>query len=217
MLLDNMASLSTKLQTDWGKCCLCQTEKKGKGLKSPPSGSIEQDGYSMLATNIPPFKATDQLPIIIDPSRQDEGDGAEETLRRNQAKYHQSCRLLLNNTKLQRAQKRKASSDSPTDGSRLKVRRASLDCQQCFLCEKQEPKSELRKAMTMELDQKLNECARNLNDGKLLARLTGGDIVAQELNTIGLAWQLCTTEKGPILQRLQRKAKTNHERKKYTL
>ena len=50
-----------------------------------------------------------------------------------------------------------------------------------FLCEKQEPKSELRKAITMELDQRLNECARDLNDGKLLARLTGGDIVAREL------------------------------------
>ena len=86
-----MASLSTKLQTDWGKCCLCQTEKKGEGLKSPPPGSIEQDGYSMLATNIPLFKAINQLPIIIEPSRLGEGDGVEETFRRNQAKYHQSC------------------------------------------------------------------------------------------------------------------------------
>ena len=50
-----------------------------------------------------------------------------------------------------------------------------------FLCEKQEPKSELRNAMTIELDQRLNGYARNLNDGKLLVRLTGGDIVAQEL------------------------------------
>ena len=86
-----MASLSTKLQTDWGKCCLCQIEKKGEGLKSPPPGSIEQAGYSMLATNIPLFKAINQLPIIIEPSRLGEGDGVEETFRRNQAKYHQSC------------------------------------------------------------------------------------------------------------------------------
>ena len=100
-----MTSLSIKLQTDWGKCCLCQTEKKGEGLKSPPPGSIEQDGYSMLATNIPLFKAINHPPIIIDTSRLDEGDGVRDTLRRNQAKYHQSCRLLLNNTKLQRAQK----------------------------------------------------------------------------------------------------------------
>ena len=35
--------------------------------------------------------------------------------------------------------------------------------------------------MNSTIDQRLNECARNLNEGKLLARLTGGDIVAQEL------------------------------------
>ena len=35
--------------------------------------------------------------------------------------------------------------------------------------------------MTMELDQRLIECAFNLKQGQLLARLTGGDIVAQEL------------------------------------
>ena len=98
-----MASLSTKFQTDWVKCCLCQTEKTGEGLKSPSPGSIEQDGYSMLATHIPLFKTINQLPILIDSSRLDEGDGVEETLPRNQAKYHQGCRFLFNNTKLQRA------------------------------------------------------------------------------------------------------------------
>ena len=35
--------------------------------------------------------------------------------------------------------------------------------------------------MTMEFDKRSNGCARNLNDGKLLDRLTGEDIVAQEL------------------------------------
>ena len=32
----------------------------------------------------------------------------------------------------------------------------------------------------MNLNDRLKECARNLNDGRLLARLSGGDIVAQE-------------------------------------
>jgi hypothetical protein len=40
----------------------------------------------------------------------------------------------------------------------------------CFLCEKENPISELWQAMTMQLDKRLNECARNLNDGKLLKR-----------------------------------------------
>ena len=98
-----MDTLRSKLQTDRDKCCPCQTEKKGEDLKSPPSGGIQQYGYSMLATNIPLCKAINQLPIIFDPNRLDVGDGVEATLRKNQGKYHHSCRLLFNNTKLQRA------------------------------------------------------------------------------------------------------------------
>jgi hypothetical protein len=50
-----------------------------------------------------------------------------------------------------------------------------------YLCEKEHPTSELRQAVTKQLDKRLNECARNLNNGKLLAVLSGGDDVAQEL------------------------------------
>ena len=50
-----------------------------------------------------------------------------------------------------------------------------------FLCEKENPTSELRQAMKNQLDKLLIECARNLNDGKLIAVLSGGDVVAQEL------------------------------------
>ena len=61
------------------------------------------------------------------------------------------------------------------------MHRTTLEVQQCFLCEKMEPVSKLRQAMTMQLNDRLNECARNLNDGKLLTILSGGDVVAQEL------------------------------------
>ena len=47
-----------------------------------------------------------------------------------------------------------------------------------FLCEKENSTSELRQAMTKQLDKWLIECARNLNDGKILAVLNGGDVVA---------------------------------------
>ena len=56
--------LKSKSQTDWNKCCLCQTEKKGEDLKSPPthySCSKDNDGYYMIATNIPLFQANFQL------------------------------------------------------------------------------------------------------------------------------------------------------------
>ena len=51
----------------------------------------------------------------------------------------------------------------------------------CVLCEKENPTSELLQAMKKQLDKWLIECSRNLNDGKFLAVLSGGDVVAQEL------------------------------------
>ena len=48
-----------------------------------------------------------------------------------------------------------------------------------FLCEKENSTSELRQAMTKQLDKWLIECARKLNDGKILAVLNGSDVVAQ--------------------------------------
>jgi hypothetical protein len=50
-----------------------------------------------------------------------------------------------------------------------------------FFCEKETPTSELRQAMTKQLDKWLIECVRKLYDGKLMAVLSGGDVVAQEL------------------------------------
>jgi len=48
-----------------------------------------------------------------------------------------------------------------------------------FVCETKG--GELREAMTMNVNKRINECARTLNDGKILAKLSGGDVVALEL------------------------------------
>ena len=173
----------SKWKTDWSKCCLCQ-EDTGEDLKSPPkSYSPQYDGYRNITTNVPLFKALNALPIMLDPARLDEGGGIEETLKRNKAKYHQSCRLMFNSTKLERARKRMSSADSSSEERSSKIQRTKIDPKQlvCFLCEKEAQVSELRQAMTMQLNHRLNECARNLNNGRLLAILSGGDVVAQEL------------------------------------
>jgi hypothetical protein len=46
------------------------------------------------------------MPIPLDICRIGEGDGIEAAFIKNEAKYHESCRLMFNNTKLQRVQKR---------------------------------------------------------------------------------------------------------------
>jgi hypothetical protein len=177
--MSGVTPLKSKSQTDWNKCCLCQTEKKGENLKSPPthySCSKGNDGYYMIASNITLFQAINQLSITLDPIRLDEDDGIEETLRRNNAKYHQNCRLLFNNTKLERARKKEASSEISSDDGQSKVRRTTMAGLVCFLCEKENPTYELWQAMTMQLDKRLNECTRILNDGKLLAVLSGAEV-----------------------------------------
>jgi hypothetical protein len=84
--MSGVTPLKSKSQTDWNKCCFCRTEKKGEDLKSRPthySCSKDNDGYYMIATNIPLFQGINQLLIILDPIMLDEGGGIEETLRRN--------------------------------------------------------------------------------------------------------------------------------------
>ena len=93
----NISQFPCKWQTDWTKCCLCQEDKTDEDLKSPPTRySIENDGYYMIASNIPLFQAINEMPIVLDPARLDEGDGIEETLRRNHAKYQLSNNVQQN-------------------------------------------------------------------------------------------------------------------------
>ena len=170
----------SKFRTDWRKCCLCQ-KKKNEELKAPRAPQQEyRDGYAMIATNVPLFYAINDMPIVLDPARLNDGGGIEETLRNNQAQYHQSCRLMFNNTKLERARKRKTDCAQPVE-CQTKLRRTSLEGKTCFICDKESPSSDLTQVMTMNLNIRLNKCAKTLNDGKLLSRLSGGDAIAQEL------------------------------------
>lgn len=182
----NENPMSAKRPTDWMKCCLCQTDTK-EPLQSPPTHHVSQhDGYKMIATNIPLFHKMNKMPMTLDLERLDEGGGIEATLRRNQAKYHYNCRLRFNNTKLLRAQKQQSDAQcSETDEGQTKHRRTmmqkSLDDQVCFFCDNISPESDLRQVMTLQLNDRLHECAQTLNDAKLLSQLSGADAIAQEL------------------------------------
>jgi hypothetical protein len=99
----------------------------------PPPSSKNNDGYYMIATNIPLFQGINQLPIILDPIILDEGGGIEETLRRNNAKYHQNCRSLFNKTMLKRTRKTADCSNISSDDGKSKIRRTSIEGHMCFM------------------------------------------------------------------------------------
>ncbi len=99
-------SAQEKQSTDWSKCFICQ-EDKHEALKSPPMKiDLAKSGYRTLSKNISEFAKINEMPIPLDIRRIDEGDGIEAAFIKNEAKYHESCRLMFNNTKLQRVQKR---------------------------------------------------------------------------------------------------------------
>ena len=53
--------------------------------------------------------------------------------------------------------------------------------QKRFFCEKVELDSELKQSITKQLNERLNECVHYLNDGKLLALFSDGNVVALEM------------------------------------
>ena len=162
----------TKWQTEWGKCCLCQHDKNELLISPPTFYNVASDGYKNIATNFPLFHATNALSINLNPHRRDGGDGIEDALRRNKTKYHQSCRLMFKNTKLERAVKRVPETKTD-DISSPKMKRSKSepeDVLKCFLCEKEDNASSLHQTMTMKLSNRLNQCAVTLSDDNLLAK-----------------------------------------------
>jgi len=170
-------------KTNWDKCCICQQNTKEK-LIHRSLFNREQDrvSYSNIARNVPLFYEINALPILLNSARQDEGDGIESTLTKNRAKYHQRSKLLFNNTKLESSQKRE-SSTATVDTEEIHVKRPRTPQPSqavCFICEDESQTTALREAMTMKVNDTLNECARKLSDEKLLAKLSAEDTVAQE-------------------------------------
>ena len=183
-----LPSPSTNVQpvtiTDWKLCLICQ-ELKEEPLTCP-SQSKRKDvgsGYSSLAESLIRFNELGQLPIHL--ARLDEGNGIEMAMVANDAKYHQSCRLQYNKTKLQRVEKR-AQTASSEDNTACKYMRSQitdnsiLQNDVCFFCGKSPGTSGLHEVATFQVDKRVKACAVLLEDTELLAKLSTADMVALE-------------------------------------
>lgn len=136
--------------------------------------------------NVKMFQDLKLLPTSFTIDLIDDGSGMEETLLKckaswRKASWHKSCRDLFNNTKLELAQERKQA-DVSEPVSPIKARWSSSSCtpghsiKKCFFCD--EADSGLHAESTHEVDKRVRECATLLNDGKLLSKLSAGDMVA---------------------------------------
>ena len=168
-------------QTDWNMCVLCQ-ENTSEVLHCPAESkrNTQGAGYKTIANLPEGFSKAGCLPRTINLSRLDDGESIEETFQKHKAKWHDSCRLQYNKTKLQRAEKRKRSIDAEDCYSnKFTCQNLGEKCtsvETCFFSDK--PEGSLCKASTFGVDR---QYALKLQDNQLLAKLSTGDLIAQDV------------------------------------
>ena len=173
-------SVVVKSPIKWECCVICQARKNEK-LVCPAKGKVPTagSGYHNFAGNVKKFLQISSLPVNIDIDQLNEGEGIEATLRNHSASWHKTCVNKFSALKLERVLKRKRSEiyecDSPAKTrSRLGIATTSMNT--CFFCDKSD--GNMSTASTIQLDARVREMATRLQDQKLLAKLTLGDMTA---------------------------------------
>ena len=171
---------------DWSLCALCQEQTDipltcpGKSLRSDRGSS-----YDTLGSNLSSFRDIGKQPVAVDLSRLDDGDGIANTLSKNQAKWHTSCRLKCSASRLARLTP--STSTANDDGNQPYTRKhastktTGKEQNTCFLCEEPETDSfPLHNAMTPQITRRVTQCALKTQNQKIIAMLSAGDLVALE-------------------------------------
>ena len=126
-------------------------------------------------------------------------------LKAKMAQWHESCRLKYSKVKVEKLINRFNESSDGADKRPLKLenkiqptlrhssRMAPKTCHlqfQCRFCDEFDEITNLRRATTFEVDQKVKTAANYLNDHKLIGKLSGGDMIAIDaryhLNCLGI-------------------------------
>ena len=172
--------------TDWTFCALCQQPSSESLIDPSKSKNKSQStGYEMLADNLQSLDELNPLPLTIKISRLDDGTGIEEMLKLHNAKWHKTCYVMYNKTKVNRARKKVVRGEH---SSPLKDRfREAFSCMSqsdeklltCFFCDTLAD-NDFHKAATKQLDANVRKMATELNDTHLMVKLVSGDMVATD-------------------------------------
>ena len=171
-------------KTNWQICAICQ-EATSEALQCPADAKRSDvgAGYKTLAGNIEKFSKLGCMPTDLCLSRLDEGNGIEGTFLANKARWHKSCYALFNSTKVKCAEKRRATLEEDLVGGKFTRSNVSVCSKEtvpaCFICDKCDGQT-LHNVSTLGLDDQVRECATLLNEERLLAKLSGGDLIALE-------------------------------------
>ena len=175
-----------KTDIDWTLCVLCQ--QKSKEPLQNPSRNTRSDtgaGYASLAHTLDKCNEYGFFPFTTTINQLDQGSGFEVSLQQNQGSWHKSCLLKINKTKLERIEKKRKSDEYQKNEAERSKKFTRLSAtfpasSLCFLCDTVSEKDELRNVSTFQVDEKVRKCAHILQDQKLLAKISSGDLIALE-------------------------------------
>ena len=171
--------------TAWEICIVCK-DNTSEVLQCPAESSRSDAGvgYVRFEENFMRFKELGVLPVKIEVERLDNGSGISNNLLKNKAKWHKSCNLKFNSTKLERAEKKRRNNEAAEDTSTKKYTRLSAPSvlnskDVCFFCDLPSKHEKFHQASTLQLDARVRKCALDLQDKRLLPKVSSGDKVAQ--------------------------------------
>jgi len=122
----------------------------------------------------------------------DEGVGISQTLEQHEARWNNSCQLKCSSSRIARAQPTRSISEdinksSPSTSHYIRPcssnTRADVGrgISKCFFCDEPESKDHiLHDARVPKVTERVKRCAIELQDQKLIAKLSSGDLVSQD-------------------------------------
>lgn len=167
---------------DWSLCVICQ-DASDTELSCPQNRQTldAHTVYTNFFENVEHFKKLDALPVVLHFGEQ----GTPECFLSNKASWHRPCHQKFNRSKLERViiKKRKQELEETQSASdelrRSKRQSTGSSSNICIFCEQTGP-HKLHEYATQSAEQGLRQMAHDMQDTKLLAHLSGGDLVAIE-------------------------------------
>ena len=160
---------------DWESCIICI---KSDGDLRCPVDSLQNnalDAYNKFLEVVEKFHNLNALPIDV----KFEGENLGGLFYHHRSKWHKSCHLKFAASKLNRIKDQRGKKHESDD--QRKSRRKLDSCaneESCIFCSQASGK--LHHCATMNLDCDLRRIAKDLQDTTLMAKLSGGDLIAIE-------------------------------------
>ena len=167
---------------NWSLCIICQRHS-GECLKYPSDNAVSSINtvgpYLVFLDTVPYLRTIDAPPVILRFSTEE----TAENIARHNAGWHKSCRNKFSKSKMQRnmfiASHRIKKLPKVEDERRL-CKRKCLNAEKCIFCEQDHEIKQLSSVQTFEQDSNIRTMATDFQDVEIMARISGGDMIAIE-------------------------------------